>query len=769
MDILIRAFLWFVDATVAASVVLLLVMAVQRLLRRHLSLRLAHALWLLVLLRLLVPVFPESPVSVFHLFPMATQSKQASLFDPLAENRSRPEVSGDHRDAPIPEAQTNPPLMEVPPPPADVPARQADEAPEQASSAYPLGLQVAAVVWLAGALALMLYVAAFSVRMSRQRRQMEPLTDPEILSIAEACRVRLEIGKPLHVYTGQHANSPYLSGFFRPWIYLPEAMARELSPSQLTHILLHELAHHKRKDIMWNAIGSLALAVHWMNPLVWIGMRRMKADRELACDACVLEALGEAEAVPYGMTIIECLKRFSPAGRQSELLYFFGPNYQMEMKRRIHMIKSFKKGSYKLSVAAVLCVGVLGAATLTNASSPVPASAPQAPGSQSASAEAAGKARILFDYELMRPYKSLEKVVQVSDFKFKVPAALPEGYRFTDIYFAPKEKAGTSFARLDFIKVVEGIGDGRFRLTARPAEADLEAVTNDFYHSDFKLTVVDGDVEKKEILAKKKETLSVQGQKVVKITIEHETNKEWQRRYFWQDQGVQYEIETSSSSLKVKDEEIGNIIPSMKDPDQELYKRFISEERFSEDIYDTDDLKQVPEAIGFAPKLPLQLPGAIPAEHARVGPKLDFSFPENETDKKNKTFDIFYYEPKPKDERREGIKRVKLQQIKNNNMYETFKKNGNVAFSRINGEKYAVKAEVIKIAGKELLKTAPYKDDESNHPSNVGMVSYFWKENDVCFQVTFWNDGPGDDGPERNKILQFLMNEKPIDLANFMK
>ncbi|MEJ8545263.1 M56 family metallopeptidase [Brevibacillus borstelensis] len=764
MDILIRAFLWFLDATVAASVVLLLVMAVQRLFRRRLSPRLAHVLWLLVLVRLLVPVFPDSPVSVFHLLQTGSESKQASLFDRPAENQLLPQAYGDRRDAAIPETRMNPPLMEGPRSLTDVPARQADEAPEQAGSAYPLGMQVAAVVWLAGAVALMLYVAAFSVRMSRQRRRMKPLTDPEILSIAEACRVRLGIGKPVPVYTGHHANSPYLSGFFRPWIYLPEAMAKELSASQLTHILLHELAHHKRKDIIWNAIGSLALAVHWMNPLVWIGMKRMKADRELACDACVLEALGEAEAVPYGMTIIECLKRFSPAGRQSELLYFFGPDHRVEMKRRIHLIKSFKKGSYKLSFAAVLCVGVLGAATLTNASSPVPASAPQAPGSQFASTEAAEKARLLFDSE-RRYYRNLEKVVKLSDFKFKVPAALPAGYRFTEGAFAPKEKGGAKLALLNFDKSVEGIHQGEFSLFAQPAEADLQAVVGHFLRKELtEISIVENNKERKELLEKRKQPLNVQGQKVEKVTIKHGTVSDWQRHYFWQDQGIQYKIETTSSTAELQDDEIVKTISSMKYPDKELFARFIGEEQLNEEIYDSEDVKQVPKAVGFVPKLPLQLPGSLPAVKATITAKLDFSYPENKADEKSRVLSIFY---KSADKSNPGIKRVKLQQIKNNNMYETFKKNGNVAFSRINGEKDAVKAEVIKIAGKELLKTATYKYDESNHPSNVGMVSYFWKENDVCLKVTFWNDGQGNDDPNRNKILEFLMNEKPVDLATF--
>ncbi len=772
MDILIRAFLWFLDATAAASVVLLLVLAVQRLLRRRLSPRLVHALWLLVLLRLLVPVFPDSPVSIFHLLQLGKASKQTVVLEPLAENRLPSEMVENLHYAAFPKTQMHPPLMEGSQQPANVPARQADEGTEQAGLSYSLALRLAAVAWLAGAAALILYVAAFSVKMGRQRRRLELLTDPQIVSIIEDCRLRLGIREPVPVYTGRQGKSPYLSGLFRPWIYLPQEMARELSASQLAHILLHELAHHKRKDIMWNAIGSLALAIHWMNPLVWIGMKRMKADRELACDACVLEVLGEAEAVPYGMTIIECLKRFSPAGRQSELLYFFGPNQQMEMKRRIHMIKSFKKGSYKLSVAAVLCVGVLGAATLTNASSPVPstgpvpASAPQTPGSQSASTETVEKERILFDYDFQRPYASLEKVVKISGFKFKVPAALPDGYRFTVIHFAPKEKAGTSLASLRFAKTVEGINHDSFRLKAQPAEADLEAVTDDFDQNDFTtITIMDGDKKTEEKLEKKKETFNVNGQKIVKFTIQHGDEKDFQRHYFWQDQGVQYEITNSGSNFKFKDDEIISIIGSMKYPDEELYKRFISEEQLNEGIYDTGDVKRLPEAIGFVPKFPFELPGAIQADRAWIGDKMNFSFPENEADKKNRDLTIFY---KPKDETKAGVKRVKLQQIKNNSMYETMKKNGTVAFERIDGEKNEVKLQPVSIAGKELLKTVNHKTDGPlSSAREAELVVYFWKEDDVCLKVTFWNDGPADDSPERNRILQFLMNEKPIDLVNF--
>lgn len=63
--------------------------------------------------------------------------------------------------------------------------------------------------------------------------------------------------------------------------------------------------------MLWNLLGSLAATIHWFNPLMWLAIRRMKIDREVACDAYVLEVLGEEEAIDYGLTLVEFLKRFS--------------------------------------------------------------------------------------------------------------------------------------------------------------------------------------------------------------------------------------------------------------------------------------------------------------------------------------------------------------------------------------------------------------------------------------------------------------------------
>jgi bla regulator protein BlaR1 len=165
-------------------------------------------------------------------------------------------------------------------------------------------------------------------------------------------------------------KSPGILGVIHPAIYLPEDIQTQVNPEQLKHILLHELAHYKRGDLICNLFSLLAAAIHWFNPLVWLAVKEMRQDREVACDTFVMEILGEPHAIPYGMTILDLSRTFSGIHRRANLISFNESNGQVE--RRIKMIKRFKTGSYKLSVMAVILCLAVGAVILTDAVSKKP-------------------------------------------------------------------------------------------------------------------------------------------------------------------------------------------------------------------------------------------------------------------------------------------------------------------------------------------------------------------------------------------------------------
>ncbi len=86
--------------------------------------------------------------------------------------------------------------------------------------------------------------------------------------------------------TGQ---APAVNGVLRPHITLPRGIDRLLSKPELNAVILHELAHAKRRDNLIRLVHELALCILWFHPLVWITGSRLSLYRELSCDESVIE------------------------------------------------------------------------------------------------------------------------------------------------------------------------------------------------------------------------------------------------------------------------------------------------------------------------------------------------------------------------------------------------------------------------------------------------------------------------------------------------
>src|SRR6185295_12768642 len=128
--------------------------------------------------------------------------------------------------------------------------------------------------------------------------------------------------------------------------------------TRLRIVCLHEIAHFKRLDVFINWLMIIAQTLHWFNPLVWLTMRRLRADQELLCDGDVMRLLHPDEHRAYGETLLALA---SPRSYTLSTLIPVSSSFK-QLKERIAMIKQFKPLSHRLllftlpPLAAVLAI-----------------------------------------------------------------------------------------------------------------------------------------------------------------------------------------------------------------------------------------------------------------------------------------------------------------------------------------------------------------------------------------------------------------------------
>jgi beta-lactamase regulating signal transducer with metallopeptidase domain len=139
---------------------------------------------------------------------------------------------------------------------------------------------VLAVIWIAGA------VAMFLRLISRLRREREPQASVDRSD--EYAPSSFKAGGILVSFDARH-RAPTVCGIFKPWIQLPTGIDRLLNQREFDAVLLHELAHARRRDNLIRLLYEVLLCALWFHPLVWLAGARMALYRELSCDESVIE------------------------------------------------------------------------------------------------------------------------------------------------------------------------------------------------------------------------------------------------------------------------------------------------------------------------------------------------------------------------------------------------------------------------------------------------------------------------------------------------
>jgi beta-lactamase regulating signal transducer with metallopeptidase domain len=160
-------------------------------------------------------------------------------------------------------------------------------------------------LWIAIAAAALARVAAgvWQVRQIRRSCTEIPAADfdPELRSLL------CETNRPVRLLISERARVPAALGFRNPAIVLPAWALGELTADELRPILIHELAHLRRRDDWTNLLQKTVRALLFFHPAVWWIDARLSLEREMACDDAVLAATGNPRA--YAGCLIDLLEK----------------------------------------------------------------------------------------------------------------------------------------------------------------------------------------------------------------------------------------------------------------------------------------------------------------------------------------------------------------------------------------------------------------------------------------------------------------------------
>lgn len=331
-----------------------------------------YLIWLFVLVMAILPLKLGSPTLRF-VMQVAGTSETVST-----------EAVSDHNDLLIITGADDVPTFNVQRATLSAIAEEGDMLIQTVQGA--VGISVSSVMTYGAGLLMLFFAMGFGYHLAaeivagaRMKDFLEshstPCTDADTLATFSACRQMAGISEKrrirLRVIDEAYNLTPCVLGVFQPTVYL-SAFCGTLDNTHLEHVILHELCHIKRGDILYKYFAVFVLSLHWVSPVCRPVRRAITEDIELACDASVLSVTGDMRGYMDSiLAIAENMRGDSHSAQQkqkqsAELAGYMAcntaPSY---LKRRYLHMKTTREKKHEKRLYT-LCAGVLALIVTSN-------------------------------------------------------------------------------------------------------------------------------------------------------------------------------------------------------------------------------------------------------------------------------------------------------------------------------------------------------------------------------------------------------------------
>lgn len=302
-----------------------------------------YNLWFILFMLLIVPFLPLYPTNITNIF-----SKLISFKNDLIQN-------------PDTLAQVLEPSKTI------YKFDQISDFAISISSQTPSFFNIALLsVWILGMIVMVFFVIRSWMQIYHIKQSALPVQSKQVQKLFSECMYEMNIKRQIPIYSTMFLTSPITVGFFKPKIYIPLQVISDFNETDMRYMLLHELQHYRHKDTLINYIANFAGIIYWFNPFIWYALKELRLEREIACDASVLQMLDETDYVNYGNTLINFAEKIS----NSPFPFATGIGGNItQIKRRILNIADFRPQSFCKKIRGAVIYVLI--ATLLLAMSPI--------------------------------------------------------------------------------------------------------------------------------------------------------------------------------------------------------------------------------------------------------------------------------------------------------------------------------------------------------------------------------------------------------------